>query len=217
MRVEKLIANVRSPHLSREQQREQLDLLAGLNRHHLRQRDGDAQLEAQIQTMETAFRMQREAMETFDVSREPQSVREKYGDSNFARSCLLARRLVEAGVRFVTVYYTSSDNQPWDTHADHDARHRKLCADGDRASSGRHDIVRGRRQGFRGARRNLRAGDLHARARARRRVARRDHLDRVAAILRRGGGTTARSERLQRPLEQRRIQAARARTRPRRG
>ena len=135
MRVEKLIANVRSPHLSRGQQREQLDLLAGLNRHHLRQRDGDAQLEAQIQTMETAFRMQREAMETFDISREPQAVREKYGDSNFARSCLLARRLVEAGVRFVTVYYTSSDNQPWDTHADHDARHRKLCADGDRASA----------------------------------------------------------------------------------
>ena len=49
----------------------------------------------------------------------PQRVREAYGDTPFARSCLLARRLVEDGVRFVTVYYTSTDNQPWDTHADH--------------------------------------------------------------------------------------------------
>jgi hypothetical protein len=135
MRIDKLVANVRNPALSREQQREQLDLLEGLNRRHLRQRDGDPQLEAQIQTMETAFRMQREAMETFDISREPQSVREMYGDSTFARSCLLARRLVEDGVRFVTVYYTNTDNQPWDTHADHDARHKKLCADADRPTA----------------------------------------------------------------------------------
>jgi hypothetical protein len=135
MRVDKLVANARNPALTREQQREQLDLLQSLNRHHLAARDGDGQLDAQIQTMETAFRMQAEAMDTFDVSREPQSVREMYGDSPFARSVLLARRLVEDGVRFVTVYYTTGDNQPWDTHADHDARHRKLCADSDRATA----------------------------------------------------------------------------------
>jgi hypothetical protein len=135
MRVEKLIADIRNPILSRDEQREQLDLLEKLNVRHLARRDGDAALDAQIRTMETAFRMQREAMETFDISREPHHIREMYGDTAFGRSCLLARRLAEGGVRFVTVYYTSSDNQPWDTHADHNARHRKLCADGDRAAA----------------------------------------------------------------------------------
>ncbi|MBL9127134.1 MAG: DUF1501 domain-containing protein, partial [Verrucomicrobiales bacterium] len=84
----------------------------------------------------TAFRMQTEAMRTFDIAREPESVRAMYGDSTFAKSCLLARRLLEDGVRFVTVYYTSDkDNQPWDTHTNHEERHRKLCADGDRAGA----------------------------------------------------------------------------------
>ena len=102
---------------------------------HLQKRANDAELEAQIQTMETAFRMQTEAAEAFDVSREPQPLREAYGNSNFGRTCLLARRLVEHGVRFVTVYYTSSDNQPWDTHTDHYTRHPKLTADSDRATA----------------------------------------------------------------------------------
>ena len=135
MTVEKLLANIRNPALSRERQRGQLDLLGRLNRLHLNQRDGDAELDAQIQTMEMAFRMQTEAMEAFDISREPQSVREAYGDTTFGRSCLLARRLAEAGVRFTTVYYTNNNNQPWDTHSDHNAQHRKLCADGDRAGA----------------------------------------------------------------------------------
>jgi membrane-anchored protein YejM (alkaline phosphatase superfamily) len=63
-------------------------------------------------------------------------VRKAYGETTFARSCLLARRLVEDGVRFVTVYYTSDkNNQPWDTHSNHDAEHPKLCADGDKAAA----------------------------------------------------------------------------------
>jgi hypothetical protein len=135
MRVEKLIANIRNPKLAEAQQREQLDLLGSLNRLHLSRRDGDAELEGQIQAMETAFRMQKEAMDAFDIQKEPEPIRRAYGDSPFARSCLLARRLVEAGVRFVTVYYTSSDNQPWDTHSNHEERHRKLCADSDRATA----------------------------------------------------------------------------------
>jgi hypothetical protein len=135
MAVDKLVANIHSPRLTSGEQREQLDLLAALNRRHLVQRGGDAELDGQIRAMETAFHMQSEAMETFDISREPQSVREAYGDTPFARSCLLARRLLEGGVRVVTVYYTSSDNQPWDTHTDHNARHLKLCADGDRAAA----------------------------------------------------------------------------------
>jgi hypothetical protein len=136
MKVEKLLANIRNPVLSRERQREQLDLVAKLNEEHLRTRDGDAELEGQIRTMETAFRMQSRAMDTFDISKEAQATRALYGETPFARSCLLARRLVEDGVRFVTVYYTSSDNQPWDSHTDHNARHRKLCADADRAAAG---------------------------------------------------------------------------------
>ena len=136
MQVEKLIANVKNPKLPETQQREQLDLLGQLNRFHLERRNGDSELEGQIKAMETAFHMQKRAMQTFDISREPESVRRMYGDTTFARSCLLARRLVEDGVRFVSVYYTSDkDNQPWDTHANHDERHRKLCADGDQAGA----------------------------------------------------------------------------------
>jgi hypothetical protein len=135
MEVDKLLANIRSPHRTYAEQREQLDLLGQLNRLHLRERGGDTELDGHIRAMETAFRMQMEAMQTFDVAREPESVRSMYGDSTFARSCLLARRLIEAGVRFVTVYYTSSDNQPWDTHTNHDERHRKLCVDSDRATA----------------------------------------------------------------------------------
>src|SRR5204863_4457188 len=96
MKIEKLIANISNPKLTMEQQRAQLDLLGKLNRLHLAQRNGDAELEGQIKAMETAFHMQREAMETFDISREPESIRQAYGDTPFARSCLLARRLVES-------------------------------------------------------------------------------------------------------------------------
>src|ERR1041385_793681 len=118
MRVEKLIANIKNPTLTEQQQREQLDLLGQLNRLHLDRHNGDTELEGQIKAMETAFHMQKRAMQTFDISREPESVRRMYGDTTFARSCLLARRSAEDGVRFVTVYYTSDkDNQPWDTHS----------------------------------------------------------------------------------------------------
>ena len=86
--------------------------------------------------MELAFNMQREAAVAFDVSREPARVRERYGKTVFGQSCLLARKLVENGVRFVQVYYvTKSGKQPWDTHNDNDNKHRQLCADADRATA----------------------------------------------------------------------------------
>lgn len=135
MAVEKLVANIRNPRLNPQQQREQLDLLSRLNRLHLDRREGDSELDGQIKTMETAFRMQTEAMKTFDISREPESIRESYGDTPFGRSCLLARRLLEDGVRFVSVYYVSNNNQPWDTHTSHNENHPKLCADSDRATA----------------------------------------------------------------------------------
>jgi hypothetical protein len=136
MQLDKLLANIKNPKLNEAQQREQLDLLGQLNRLHLERRDADTELDGEIKAMETAFHMQKQAMKTFDISREPESIRQMYGDTTFARSCLLARRLVEDGVRFVTVYYTSDkNNQPWDTHSNHDAGHRKLCIDGDQAAA----------------------------------------------------------------------------------
>lgn len=135
MKVDQLLRNIRNPNQDLAEQRGQLDLIGRLNRMHLRQRPGDTELEAQIHTMETAYRMQIEAMDTFDIEKEPASVREMYGDTPFARSCLLARRLAESGVRFVTVYYVSNNNQPWDTHSNHNNGHTKLCADSDRASA----------------------------------------------------------------------------------
>jgi Protein of unknown function (DUF1501) len=136
MRVDKLLANIKNPKLGPEDQREQLDFLQQLNAMHLKRRQGDSELDGQIKAMETAFQMQKQAMQTFDISREPESVRKMYGDTTFAKSCLLARRLVEDGVRFVTVYYTSDkDNQPWDTHTNHNERHPKLCADSDQATA----------------------------------------------------------------------------------
>jgi hypothetical protein len=135
MQVEKLLANIKNSSLTFEQQRRQINLLARLNRMHAGQRSNDSELEAQIGAMETAFHMQKQALTTFDINREPEHVRKMYGDTPFARSCLLARRLVEDGVRFVTVYYVNANNQPWDTHSNHDESHRKLCLDGDQASA----------------------------------------------------------------------------------
>jgi hypothetical protein len=134
--VDRLVSNIRHPSLSREEQRRQLDLLLALNRKHLEEREHDAALEQQIKAMELAFEMQREAAEAFDVSREPEDVRDLYGRTTFGQSCLLARRLAERGVRFIQVYYVSKkDKQPWDTHAENDKKHRILCADGDRATA----------------------------------------------------------------------------------
>jgi len=136
MTVDKLIANLNHPRLTRSQQRDQLDLIGALNRLHLEQRQREEKLEAQIRAMEMAYAMQAEASDVFDVSREPESVRERYGDSTFGQSCLLARRLSEAGVRFVQVYYVDQKNkQPWDSHNRNDERHRTLCADSDRATA----------------------------------------------------------------------------------
>ncbi|MFN7541435.1 MAG: DUF1501 domain-containing protein [Acidobacteriota bacterium] len=123
-----LISHIRNPNLSREKQRQELDLLERLNRHHLAQQGNDAQLEATIQAAEIAFRMQAEAPDAFDITREPEPVRARYGDGDFARGCLIARRLVERGVRMVQVYF--GNFQPWDTHDDIEL-HRPLAEQSD--------------------------------------------------------------------------------------
>jgi uncharacterized protein (DUF1501 family) len=136
LRPEQLVANLRHPTLDRAQQKKQLELLQALNDLHRERRPEDAALEAQIQALETAFNMQREAAEAFDLRREPEALRATYGETTFGQSCLLARRLAERGVRFVQVYYLDDrSNQPWDTHQDNDKRHRGLCADSDRATA----------------------------------------------------------------------------------
>lgn len=125
---EKLIQHLRNHDLKPAEQRQQLDLIHKLNRLHLAREGGDPQLEGRIQSMEVAYRMQSEAMEAFDLSREPEQVRARYGEGDFARGCLIARRLVERGVRMVQVYY--GNGQPWDNHDDIQI-HRKLAADSD--------------------------------------------------------------------------------------
>ena len=136
LQVDRMLANIRHPHLSRGEQRRQLDLLQALNRSHQELRPGTRELDAHIHSMELAFQMQREASEAFDLSGEPEYVRKAYGETTFGQSCLLARRLAERDVRFVQVYYVDKNQkQPWDTHQKNDELHRKLCADSDRATA----------------------------------------------------------------------------------
>ena len=112
----RLIRNIRNPSLTRDQQRGELDLLAKLNRLHMDAQGAEPQLDASIQSAEIAFRMQSEAPEAFDITREPESTRARYGDTDFGRGCLIARRLAERGVRMVQIYF--GNFQPWDNHDD---------------------------------------------------------------------------------------------------
>jgi uncharacterized protein (DUF1501 family) len=101
-----------------------------LNGLHASQRSGNSELDARIRAMEVAYRMQTEASDAFDIQKEPEHVRERYGSSHFANGCLLARRLAERGVRFTQVYY--GNGQPWDTHSNHTEATKTLCLDIDR-------------------------------------------------------------------------------------
>ena len=125
---DKLIQYIRNKSLGLPEQRRQLDLLARLNRIDIEREGTDPQLEASIQSAEIAYRMQTEAPEVFDLSKESAATRARYGDGDFGRGCLMARRLVEKGVRMVQVYYGNS--QPWDNHDDIQI-HRKLAAQSD--------------------------------------------------------------------------------------
>ena len=127
---DKLVQFIRNPELSPTEQRRQLDLLGKLNEINLRRSGGDPELEASIQSAEIAYRMQSEAPEVFDISKESEKVRARYGDTDFGRGCLMARRLVEKGVRMVQVYF--GNFQPWDNHDDI-MIHRKLAHDADPA------------------------------------------------------------------------------------
>jgi len=127
--IEKLIEHIKSPQSS-DQQRRQLDLLQALNKEHLDRSQQDAQLEARIQSFELAYRMQSEAAEAFDISREPQHVLDMYGPGVQARQILMARRLIERGVRMVQVWHGAG--QPWDSHNDI-TEHQRLAKECDQA------------------------------------------------------------------------------------
>lgn len=119
--VDKLVEFIRNGSLDSKRQREQLDLLLAFNQRHLAERQKDTQLEARIQSFELAYRMQMEASDAFDIMKEPEAVRQMYGvkpgpEGSFARQCLIARRLLERGVRFLQLW--TGDGQPWDNHDD---------------------------------------------------------------------------------------------------
>ena len=129
--VDKLIENIRNDQRSQQQQQRQLEFLKAINQRHLVQRGHDAQLEARIKSFELAYRMQHDAEDAFDISREPKSIRKMYGPGLQARQILIARRLVERGVRYVQVWH--GNGQPWDNHDDIEVRHRDLARQCDRA------------------------------------------------------------------------------------
>ncbi len=122
---EKMVPHLRNTQWDAATQRRQLDLLQQLNVNHRELRPDDSALDARIAAMETAYKMQFQGSEAFDLALETKLTHETYGTGNFANGCLLARRLVERGVRFVQVYY--GDGQPWDTHSNHNETVKKLC------------------------------------------------------------------------------------------
>jgi hypothetical protein len=137
------IAYVRPPPgISRERQRAQLDLLARWNQQYADANPADESLDARIAAYELAFRMQTRAPDAVDVSQETEATRRLYGLDNktsqhFGRNCLLARRLVERGVRFIQVYSGGNEGpRAWDAHDDLEKNHRLHCAETDRPIAG---------------------------------------------------------------------------------
>lgn len=120
----KLIENIAHPHATTAMQRRQLDLLARFNAEHRTGRQDD-RLDARIQSFELAFRMQTEAAEAFDLSRESRETQELYGQTVHGRQTLIARRLLERGVRYVQLWHGAG--QPWDNHDNIEGNHRKLA------------------------------------------------------------------------------------------
>ncbi|MFO0846424.1 MAG: DUF1501 domain-containing protein [Gemmataceae bacterium] len=120
-------------------QRNKLDFIQELNRSHRTTRQEDSDLEARIASYELAYRMQASAPEAVDLAKETAATRKLYGVDDKAtermgRNCLLARRLVERGVRFVQIY--SGSGSKWDAHANVESNHSKLCRESDKPIAG---------------------------------------------------------------------------------
>jgi hypothetical protein len=125
----KLIPYINNDNFRQSEQRREMDLMERLDRLRTEQERGkDPQIEAAIQSMEIAYRMQTEAPEVFDIRKESEATLKMYGPGSTARGCLMAVRLMERNVRMVQVYYGKGD--PWDAHSDIQA-HRKNARDSD--------------------------------------------------------------------------------------
>ncbi len=137
------IENLVRPHVMTDSaQRNQLDLLKHLNQLHHEQNAAESELAARIESFELAYRMQVAAPEALDIDAEPQHIHELYGIGDercdhFAKQCLMSRRLIERGVRFVQIYSGGMENQrSWDGHADIDGNHRQFAGETDRPVAG---------------------------------------------------------------------------------
>lgn len=134
------IPNLNPPNgITNEQQRGKLDLLNELNREHAQARPLQTELDARIASYELAFRMQAEAPEAVDLTRESEATKQLYGLDDketvaFGRNCLLARRLVERGVRFVQLYHGAGSK--WDAHTKIEQNHGQLCRSSDKPIAG---------------------------------------------------------------------------------
>jgi hypothetical protein len=124
--IDKLIENIKSLHATPSIQRRQLEILRKLNGLHGSGRD-DPRLAARIQSFELAFRMQIEAADAFDISGETQQTLDLYGDGVHGRQTLIARRLLERGVRYVQLWHGAG--QPWDHHTDIEKNIRKTAGE----------------------------------------------------------------------------------------
>jgi Protein of unknown function (DUF1501) len=134
------IPNLNPPaEVSSDRQRAKLDLLNQFNREHAQGRPLQSELEARIASYELAFRMQAEALEAVDLTQEDEAVQRLYGMDDketaaFGRNCLLARRLVERGVRFVQLYHGAGSK--WDAHTRIESNHAQLCRSSDKPIAG---------------------------------------------------------------------------------
>ena len=128
--------------LSDQQQRAQLDLIGKLNNEHHKKYPEDRELTARIRSFELAYRMQQEAPECFEVDSEPEHIKNLYGlnekrCSHFARQCLMARRMVERGVRFVQIYSGGMENaRSWDGHGNIKKNHSQFAGETDQPIAG---------------------------------------------------------------------------------
>lgn len=134
------IKNLNNPKgVAPDRQRDKLDILSEINQLHAGPRLDNTDLEARIRSYELAYKMQAEAPQAVDLSKETEATRRLYGmdreeTSTFGRNCLLARRLVENGVRFVQLY--SGAGSRWDSHANIEGNHSKLCQSVDQPIAG---------------------------------------------------------------------------------
>ena len=131
MALNKVLLNIRSPFTTGDEQRYQLTLARQLDAIHAEKLHKDEQLETRIESFEMAFKMQTEATDAFDLSKEPKEMTALYGETDMGAKMMVARRLVERGVRFVQVVAGG-----WDHHSGLETNLRKRAADIDQPVAG---------------------------------------------------------------------------------